>query len=1388
MKLVVRALRGVLVVSLLAVPAVPLTAAPALAVAPAQAPTLLSPGDGETVGGDPTLSWSAVPGAAKYRVQVSRTAVFDSLVYNADTFNRHATPTTALPTGPLYWRVAATDGSNGVGPFAVGTFTRVWAFAPAVVSPADGATLTYPDDPLLFTWLPLAGAQKYTIQIDDDVNFISPLNSVTTNNTSFTLTDPQTNEQQFFWRVQGVSGSVVSPYSEPRSYRVEWPAKPVLTSPAVGATVTDVVFQWTPVAGAATYEIEVSPSEDFNSVTLREIVKGTRFSPKVTLQNASYFWRVRARDAKSTPNLGGWSSLIEAAPGSYVPAQFTRAWNDRPTLLSPAPGDFNVSRPTFRWTPVPYASHYELQVGTDSNFSPGTYKSCFTNQTSFTPYSVSSGTSAVTPGLCDVNEKLPNIGQVSYWRVRGIDAPGTVLGLFSDPASFMARHAGLPVPLAPDHGATVTAPTMRWTPIVGISRYKVTWIRADTGSTSSAETYATSYTPTGLVAGKSYNWYVQTLDDQGRLGLSPMEQNYRQFTFQPETPVETVLTLVTPAPGAASAIMPEMSWLPVVGANKYYVYMGVDGTNTFSLLGETTATSYTSPALPPTPTSYAWMVNAVNTQNEVIATSYSSTFTMASLDLVTGLLPDKCTPHVVCTSTPETPRLEWSPVPYAGGYLVYLANDASFTNVVRVYRTQYTSLTPRESLLDSVAGQAYYWFVRPCRMAETGCGRFDNEVFGSASAFRKRSLPVEALSPADGATQAEPIAFSWAEYAGTNAAATPAAAQGAKTYRIQVSTVADFATTIDTQDVDQTTYTPWDKTYPEGPLYWRVAAIDGSNNQLTYSPARMVVKATPPLEALNPAPGVTESGAPYFQWRAQPHVKQYELEVYKNGDALFSSANRVINAVTRLTAFTPTTSLPAGPYAWRVRRADADARPGPWTSGGVFTVAATPPALLTPSLDTVFTDDAMLFTWTPVTGAAKYAFEASKSTGFVALVDSAQTVMTAWAPTVRYDDGRIYWRVKVLDAENNVTAVSDPFSFVKDATAPTVTAYTPTTGLPISGGAVSVTFSEPVKGVSASTFTLKVARSGAPVAGTVTPGATTETSTATFTPSAPLVLGETYTVEVGSGVSDVHGNALKPFTVSRRTVTAMDATSPAVKQYWDRDTSTAASGGGFLASRTAGAKVRYTFTGTSASILGRKARDGGYAEVWLDGVKQATVSFYAAGTYDKRLIWSKTGLANAEHTVELRVLGTRPTGSASAWVYPDAFRYGATTLEETSPRVVQTHRNAPYSPAVGGSYAVAAHTATGDTGTQPYVTFTFKGAGVYWYGYRLPTGGIAKVYVDGVGRGTIDTYGVRYTNPDLLWSLRGLTDTTHTVKIVLAGTKRAESKGYDVTFDSFAVL
>ncbi len=70
------------------------------------------------------LSWRAVSGAARYTVQAATEATFATTVYNASTTSTRATPSSNLPTGTIFWRVAAVDSTGANSPWADASFTR----------------------------------------------------------------------------------------------------------------------------------------------------------------------------------------------------------------------------------------------------------------------------------------------------------------------------------------------------------------------------------------------------------------------------------------------------------------------------------------------------------------------------------------------------------------------------------------------------------------------------------------------------------------------------------------------------------------------------------------------------------------------------------------------------------------------------------------------------------------------------------------------------------------------------------------------------------------------------------------------------------------------------------------------------------------------------------------------------------------------------------------------------------------------------------------------------------------------------------------------------------------------------------------------------------------
>jgi len=139
-----------------------LVGAPALAATPK--PSGLTTQSGATA---VVLSWKPVRGATYYHVQVATTSSFDGLVMDVTTANTRVTPTTVVPFGKVYWRVAATKGV-GWSQWATASFNRSQRSGPILTEPADGATLDQPEHPPVLRWNPVPGARTYVVEIDGE--------------------------------------------------------------------------------------------------------------------------------------------------------------------------------------------------------------------------------------------------------------------------------------------------------------------------------------------------------------------------------------------------------------------------------------------------------------------------------------------------------------------------------------------------------------------------------------------------------------------------------------------------------------------------------------------------------------------------------------------------------------------------------------------------------------------------------------------------------------------------------------------------------------------------------------------------------------------------------------------------------------------------------------------------------------------------------------------------------------------------------------------------------------------------------------------------------------------------------------------------------------------
>ena len=978
--------------------------------------------------------------------------------------------------------------------------------------PSAVKVFKYPSEAPTFSWAPVPGAKEYEISVASDENFINRMIPAGTKtvNASFTLSSPFILDTTYFWRVKAfATDNSPSGESVTGKFRSEWrnpndtPMLPETILPANqnDPAIEEVVFRWKAIPGAEQYDVQWSLSSLFTSPTTVR-VKSTQYSPPVTLDDKAFFWKVRG--VTTTPGTGSWSNT----------ATFNRKWpatDPSPEklgsikLLTPPdsavdPAGFEVNEPVFSWTPQRLGSRYQLDLSTDPNFTSNV-QTCVTTHTTVTPFNA-----------CGISP-VPNA--FYYWRVKAYDDPKPVEGDESAVSTFIYRPILVTQTGPPNGTATsAPLLTWNPDPTNLTGRYRISiWNelgqlakQVDTYNISLVPPLNTSsvgsYAPDALSilpAENLHTWKVQTLDISGRPG--PMPATGRTFAMVAPTPTATAPNVLSPN-NAQGTRVPPMSWEPVIGADRYNVKYSVFGANLYStLVSDWRSTSYAHQTSSVAPGVYDWFVEAENAAGVVISRTQIPSPLANSKFEVKNFLPSQAVSPLNCTTATcaeeyDTPTLDWLPVVGATHYKVYIAYNPAFTSMVpgTPFETSFSQLTPHISLPDNQADLAYYWYARPCySKSPERCGpepsTFNGQNPSPVWAFQKQSNTLPLKSPLNNATVGSPnvlsdtnpaytpgsqITFSWDGFLQTNCKNSqalptpilcmppdptiprpttppPVVTQEAKQYRIEVSDRADFSTVVDAAEVDQLTYTAFDKTYPEGRLYWRVAPIDGSGNRLAWSQERTFVKESPPMTLAYPLAGASvTTGVPTLRVTPKPFEAEWEFEIYKNVNEFeISAGTRVFLKRTSVPAATPTAVLPTlapgEEYGWRVRRLDASDRYGAWSADDNddlerFTMGGQGITLRTPSSGATVPANGVFYEWDGVNQATRYKLEVNTQQDFLgtkpeADVITVPTVPTtalqraAWAPRVTYADGVYWWRVSTLDSAGNVLTTSAPSTF-----------------------------------------------------------------------------------------------------------------------------------------------------------------------------------------------------------------------------------------------------------------------------------------------------------------------------------------------------------------------
>ncbi len=799
----------------------------------------------------PVLTWKRARGATNYQVQVDNDGSFASAEVNENTKNERYVPSRNLSRGVQHWRVRA-EKAGAFSSWSTGTFTVSAVGIPVGTAPADGAVLPQPDEPPLLRWQTSRGAVSYTVEVDGDSDFIGA-KSYTTKTTSLALPEALP-AGDYFWRVTAsLEGGFNSLSSSPKSFILGALPSPKLTFPLddINQSVKDVVFDWEPVPGALTYDLQVATDSTFNNFAYKaDNLYGSRYSPPTTLYNDQFWWRVRAVD------LAGQSTAWATARFS-----FKRQWLDTPVPQHPTgartvpdsdvPAS-NGDRHFYQWSPVQHASRYRFEVAMDVNFSVQV-RTCTTAATTYAPRS-------------DTDCTFPD-GTVHYWRVRPEDLPyadglpgifttaqkvkfGTPPPVTAPPAADFPTVTGLKVAMTglgaaggTNTGCNAvvcqnlsTTPVLTWNRMPGITYYKIQ-IAID-------ENFTTSPVRTAIVtdnnflalregdersalaeseAGQPYFWYVIPCTSSG-CGLSPVSQFPAlpgAHSFQKISPPITGLVSSDPSGSDIS-----FSWqdyfvtninTPSHGetgqqaARTYRIQ--VDNEPSFSepLLDSAVVDQATYTAgdrLYPEGRIY-WRVQAVDNQDNGLTWSPPAELIKAS-PTVTLRSPVSGAP--VSGAAP----FEWAPQAYARAYEVevYRDNDTAFSPVNRVVsaRVANPAFTPSEPFPASAA--AYTWRVRRID------SRNNPGPWQSGSFVSLGSAP-ELLAPRANLWQSATSSyFEWSDV------------PGAVSYQLSLraGTNNQVTTTVGTA------FAPSE--LASGSYTWQVTALDASGKALGSSPSR----------------------------------------------------------------------------------------------------------------------------------------------------------------------------------------------------------------------------------------------------------------------------------------------------------------------------------------------------------------------------------------------------------------------------------------------------------------------------------------------------------------------------------------------------------------------
>jgi RHS repeat-associated protein len=625
----------------------------------AQTPPTANPATGITATTF-TANWTTMPGATAYMLDVSTNGAFSSYLagYQGLGVSANSRLVTVPSAGTYHYRVRAIYTMGGISGNS-NAINVVIPLPPA--APTAGAATAVTTTSFTANWSSVSGATTYQLDVSTVNNFTTTVGTFTgLTGTNVTGLNPGV---LYYYRVRAVNALGTSVNSNIISVTTLIPPIAPTAVTATNLDLTSFTANWSTVSGATSYQLDVSRTNDFSTVTSFSNLTGSYYTVTGLTQGTLYYYRLRAVNDGGT---SGNSNIISVTTSSPAVA---------PTAL--AATNLGLTSFTANWTAMPGATSYALDVSTSGSFA-----------------SYLSGYEATGVSTNSRVVAIPSTGTY-YYRVRAIYTVGGVSS-YSNVIT-----VAIVLTAAPTAGAATavaaTSFTANWSSVSGAATYQLD-VSTVNNFTTTVGTFTgltgTNRNVTGLNPGVLYYYRVRAVNHIG----PSVNSNIISIT--------TLSPPIAPTAGAATNVGETYftaNWNVVSGATSYR--LDVSTSSTFlTFLADynnlTVSTNFQNVAGLSANTIYYYRVRAVNTGG---TSSNSATVTVLTFTTAPTAIPPT-------NVTPSSFTANWNSVVGATSYRLDVSTVSDFSTFVSGYNN--LTVAGTNANVTNLIDITYYYRVR----------------------------------------------------------------------------------------------------------------------------------------------------------------------------------------------------------------------------------------------------------------------------------------------------------------------------------------------------------------------------------------------------------------------------------------------------------------------------------------------------------------------------------------------------------------------------------------------------------------------------------------------------------------------------------------------------